>query len=122
MPRIKPPSEHEVQKQLIRVFRFKYPKLADCLIAIPNGGLRHVRVAAKLKAEGVRAGVSDLFLTVPRGDKHGLWLEMKTKGGRLTDHQKDWFEIQERQGYATAVAFTADEGIEKIERYLSQAD
>src|SRR3990167_7125439 len=36
------------------------------LFAIPNGGLRNIRVAMNLKAEGVRAGIPDYFLAVPR--------------------------------------------------------
>lgn len=36
------------------------------LHAIPNGGERHGAVAGKMKAEGVKSGIYDLFLPVPR--------------------------------------------------------
>ena len=41
------------------------------LFAIPNGGHRHIGTARKLKAEGVKAGVPDCFLAVPKDEKHG---------------------------------------------------
>ena len=47
------------------------------LLAIPNGGLRNKVTAGKLKAQGVKAGVPDIFLPVARGRYHGLWIEMK---------------------------------------------
>lgn len=59
------------------------------LFAIPNGGERAAPVAARMKAEGAKAGVSDLMLPVarvvrsgtignwPYGLHHGLFLEMK---------------------------------------------
>jgi hypothetical protein len=47
------------------------------LFAIPNGGQRNIIVASKLKAEGVRAGVPDLFLAFPKKDAAGLFIEMK---------------------------------------------
>ena len=61
-------SEHQEQKALIQWARLnqqRFPEL-DLLFAIPNGGLRNIRVARKLKSEGVKPGVSDLFLPVAR--------------------------------------------------------
>ena len=54
--------------------------------AVPNGGLRHIRVAAKLKAEGVRPGVPDLCFILPGGRFAGL--ELKSSKGRLSEEQK----------------------------------
>ena len=58
-------GEHQLQVECVKWFRFQYPKLANLLFAIPNGGLRNIKVATKLKAEGVLAGVPDLFLAIP---------------------------------------------------------
>jgi len=77
-------SEHQEQCALMRMCRLherKYPGL-ELIHSIPNGGARHIAVAAKLRAEGVRAGVPDIFLPVPRGSAHGLYIELKRKGGR----------------------------------------
>ena len=54
-------SEHDEQVLIFKWARLsegRWPELA-LLFAIPNGGHRHKAVAAKLKAEGVRAGVPD---------------------------------------------------------------
>jgi len=74
-------SEHELQCLCVTWFRrtFKYK-----IFAIPNGGKRDMRTAAKLKAEGVVPGVPDLFIPA-----WNLWVEMKTLRGRVTPRQRD---------------------------------
>jgi len=55
-------------------------------LAMPNGGHRHIAVAAKLKATGSSAGVPDLYIP-----KWNAWVEMKRQtGGVLSPAQKDW--------------------------------
>lgn len=97
-------SEHAEQVSLVQWFDKEFPKLRGRLFAIPNGGHRHHAEAARLKLEGVRAGVPDLFLPVPAGGKHGLFIEMKReKGGRLSPEQKDWLAHLNEQGYRAEV-------------------
>jgi hypothetical protein len=66
-----------------------YPEL-EWAFAIPNGGERNPAVAARLKAEGVKSGVSDIFIPVPRGYLHGLFIEMKKPGGKESQNQKEF--------------------------------
>lgn len=86
---------------------------------IPNGGLRSKSEAARLKAMGVRAGVSDLFIPVPSGDKHGLWIEMKASGGVISEAQDGWLDSMRLSGYEAVLAFDADEAIRAISDYLN---
>jgi hypothetical protein len=93
------------------------------LFHIPNGGLRNRATAGKLKAEGVRAGVSDYLLAMPRGTYHGLFLELKKGGpgiekGRATKEQLDFGEKVKAQGFAFTVACGTDEAVEKLLAYL----
>lgn len=89
------------------------------LFAIPNGGQRNVIVASKLKAEGVRAGVPDLFLAVARHGGHGLFIEMKkAKGGVPSDKQKTMLAQLDDNGYATAICHGWIEAKTTIENYL----
>ena len=96
----------------------KYPELKLCF-AIPNGGERNKIVAGNLKAEGVKAGVLDIFLPVSRGGFHGLFLEMKVGKNRTTPEQKEFQTAVEIQGYATLVCYSWVEAALGIERYLN---
>lgn len=111
-------SEHAAQVALIKWFRIRYPKLANTLFAIPNGGKRNIGVAIKLKQEGVLSGVSDLFLMVPRETYHGCFIEMKTETGRLSNAQKDFIKLAEELGYFTIVGYGFMDAKNKVEDYL----
>lgn len=95
----------------------KYPEL-DLLFHIPNGGKRDAREAARFKRMGVKPGVPDLFLPVPRRNYHGLFIEMKSAKGRVSDYQKQWFSDLEQQGYAACVCFGFEEAQKDILNYL----
>lgn len=88
------------------------------LYAIPNGGHRHPATAAKLKAEGVKRGVPDLCLPVPRGGFNGLYLEMKADGGRPTVEQRAWIDALRELGYRAEVCVGWDAARETIKAYL----
>ena len=89
------------------------------LFAIPNGGYRTKVTAGRMKATGTKPGVPDMFLPVPRSGYHGLWIELKRRGGgRISPGQRIWAERLVAQGYAHVFAHGADEAIEAIESYL----
>lgn len=79
-----------------------FPELA-MMYAIPNGGHRHKSVAAKLKAEGVKAGVPDVHLPVARGGYHSLYIELKVGTNQPTEAQRDWLARLAAHGHRTAV-------------------
>lgn len=110
--------EHKYQSALIYWFRLQYPALKSVFFAIPNGGDRNIRVARKLKKEGVLAGVSDLFLAYPSKGFHGMFLEMKTETGELGKNQRIFIEAVRAQNYAAEVAYGLDEAKAKIASYL----
>jgi len=90
---------------------------------IPNGGFRPIMTAAKLKAQGVKPGVPDLFLPVARGGFHGLYIEMKRrKGGKVSDHQQDWLTELNYQHYRAEVAHGSEEACDIIYKYLMEVD
>jgi len=112
--------EHEAQKNFIIWCQYRtgmYPEL-ERVFAIPNGGHRHKSVAGRMKAEGVKRGVPDLCLPVPRGGYHGLYMETKIKPNKPTDHQLDWLAFLAQQGYATAVCYGLDGLVKTVEWYL----
>lgn len=116
------PSEHDEQVRVIMWSETQWrvwPEL-KWLFAIPNGGNRSKGVAGKLRAEGVRAGVSDLMLPSPRAQYAGLFIEMKSLTGKLTPDQRVFLSAMAAQGYATAICYGADEAIETLLTYLKQ--
>lgn len=86
-------EEHRIQCECVKYFALQYPSLRGRLFAVPNGGRRDEKTAAKLKAEGVVAGVADLILLKSNRDYGALLIEMKTLKGRQRDSQKAWQNI-----------------------------
>lgn len=100
-------SEHAEQAALI-VWADLYAAHAPALgrlYAIPNGGYRPIKTAVAMKAEGQRAGVPDLFLPFPCRGHHGLYLELKASGGRISPAQEDWLTYLEGAGYRVVVCW-----------------
>jgi hypothetical protein len=112
-------AEHEQQVLLIEWFRAQYPLLRGCLWAIPNGGVRNIGTAIKLKREGVIAGVSDLFLMVAKGGHHGLFIEMKSKAGKPQQNQLEFIKLAQLMGYAAVVCFGFSEAKDQVKNYLA---
>lgn len=109
------PSEHDEQVAVCRWLTYR----GIPYFAVPNGGLRNVITATRLKAEGVKPGVGDLMIFLPNGIN--LSLEMKTRnGGRVSTEQREWMDFfSSRPGWAGRVAMGAKEAIEIIESLLT---
>lgn len=113
--------EYQEQRNLFELcdkLKGKYPEVS-LLFHIPNGGRRDAAEAANLKRQGVKPGVPDLFFPVARGGYNGLFIELKrTEGGRLSEYQKHWLHLLEKQGYCAVVCHGAREAVDVIIRYL----
>lgn len=96
----------------------KYPELKH-LFAIPNGGERNKIVASNLKAEGVRAGVLDMFLPVVRGPWHGLFLELKVGKNTPSPKQHEFIQEMRQQGYGACWCVGWERAVEVLEAYLT---
>ena len=96
----------------------KYPEL-KLLHHIPNGGSRNKLEAINLKRQGVKAGVPDLCLPVPRGRYHGLYIELKTEKGRTSKYQKQWISELIAQGYLVEVCRGWQSAVSVLERYMN---
>ena len=85
---------------------------------VPNGGSRNRIEAAKLKRQGVRAGVPDICLPVARGGFHGLFVELKYGRNKATDRQMAWLDALRSQGYLAVECVGWDTAREVITKYL----
>ena len=120
-------SEHDEQVALFNWARLmsesRHPQLA-MMFSIPNGGKR--KSGWWEKAEGLKAGVPDIFLAVPvshwgngyQTQKHGLFIEMKFGKNKPTAGQKGWLSTLEMEGYDTVVCNSFEEAKQAIIDYL----
>lgn len=79
--------EHDLQTRCVIWFHYRFPHLKPLFFSVPNGGYRNKAEAARLKAEGANAGVSDLILQLPAGKWSSLNIEMKA-GSSQREEQK----------------------------------
>lgn len=113
-------TEHQIQKALFLWINFmatrdgRYKKIW----AIPNGGKRNIWTAARMKQEGVRKGVPDIFGAIPSRKYHGFFIEMKAPGRKPTQEQSEMLKLLSEAGYAVQVFTTAPEAQDWIERYM----
>jgi hypothetical protein len=121
--RRKPRSDREHQEQ-VKVFAWahdhetEYPDLR-WLFAVPNWiGVRTVKQGARLKAEGRKAGVLDMWLPVRRAIYPGLAIELKVQGNRPSAEQQDWIKHLIREGWRVVVAYGSEKAISELEAYL----
>ena len=114
------PPESEEQKALFDWWKRTPYARHFVMYHIPNGGRRNKITGARLKAEGVVAGVPDVFLASPRQGFHGLYIEMKRqRGGTVQATQKELITALRQAGYRVEVCMGWWEAREVIENYLT---
>lgn len=93
---------------------------------VPNGGHRHISVAAQLKAQGVKPGVPDILIPVPsvvlmdsktaalyvQANKItaplsylGLAIELKVGKNKQSEEQKRWQARFQQSGWRAVVCY-----------------
>lgn len=118
------PTEEQEQTVVMHwaaMMEGRWPELR-LLFHIPNGGKRTKTEAARFRAAGVRSGVPDLFLPCACGGYHGLWIEMKAVGGRVSAEQARWLRELQAAGYLCRVCYGADAAIKELERYMQMRE
>ena len=97
----------------------KYPMLN--MLHCSLNGVKLSGTQAKIaKGQGMLSGVPDLFLPVPKNGFHGLFIEMKSEKGRVTENQHWFLTNADSVGYKTVICYSAKEAISAIEAYYSQ--
>lgn len=109
-------SEHAIQSAYFDWARLH--RRARRAYAIPNGGLRHAAVAAKLKREGVRPGVLDVHVPIAARDAHGLYIEFKAGRNQPTPEQATEIAQLVEDGFAVAVCWHTEDAIKVTTDYL----
>lgn len=120
-------KEDNFQASAMQYIRFTYPNVLA--FHVPNGGKRNAREGAKFKRQGVLAGVPDILIVHPSRCEtnednvierlfYGFAVELKVKGGKLSQAQKDRLADFHLAGWKQKVVYSLDEFIFEIDNYL----
>ena len=98
-------GEARRQASIVDFVRWVAPQVV--IFAVPNGGLRSKSEAARLKWQGVLAGVLDLVLVLP--DARVAFWETKTPAGRISAAQHAFIDQLDRRGHSWALVRSIDD-------------
>jgi len=109
-------TEDQLQASIVDYVRWVLPHAV--IFAVPNGGLRTKREAAKLKWTGALAGVSDLvLLACTNGISRAYLIECKTATGRLSPEQSAFLSDCRSMGFQTAVVRSLDDMVNALKAW-----
>ena len=111
--------EQILQINVVNWFNYQYPQYEDDLHHFANERKCSMRQGVTLKRMGVKKGVTDIFIGLPCGGYYGLWLELKTEGGKLSKEQKEFIDRKNARGYLALAAWGFDDAVNAIKDYLS---
>ena len=114
-----PRSEANIQSEFFEKIKLFFPNLPDKLIfAVPNGGSRHPAEAINLKKQGVKPGVADAILLIPKKGYASLCIEFKTASGTQSKEQKEFQKQVEGCGSKYVIVRNVTEAVKEMSWYL----
>lgn len=113
--------EEYLQIQVMDWISYKYPQIFEDVYHFANERKCNPRRGYILKRMGVKPGVADIFIDVPKPDKNyrGLWVELKASPRKPSEPQKRFLARKAVQGYCTVCVVGFDAAIAFIEGYLT---
>lgn len=112
-------EEADIQSDFFKQVKLFFPRIPDKLLfAVPNGGSRNKLEAINLKRQGVKPGVSDVILLIPKGGFASLCMEFKTKSGKQSSEQKEFQKQAEMCGSKYVIVRSVKEAIQEMKVYL----
>lgn len=109
--------EHDIQVRLVNYIRDMDPTI---LFSATVGGVRlAMHTAKKMKEAGYSKGIPDLLVFEPRGMYQGLAIEVKTKTGRPSPHQKEWVQNLNDRGWRAEICRGYEECESVINEYFN---
>jgi hypothetical protein len=115
-------EEQILQINLINWFKYEWPELSDDIHHFANERKCSFQQGLHLKRMGVTPGVSDIFLGISADGYHGLWIELKTSKGKLSDDQIAFIHKKNQRGYFAVAVWGLETAQEVIKCYLRNYD
>ena len=112
-------SEANLQSNVVKYLRLQYPDVIYCA-SLGGQYQRYISQRNKAKSTGYVKGFPDLGVYEPnKQGYHGLFLEIKQKGGYPTKEQKDWIEKLNKRGYYACCVKGLDSIMKVIDDYMN---
>ena len=111
-------KEYQLQKAIC-----KYLDLQNVLYCGSMGGQYQVHYSQRIKAKksGYKRGFPDLFIYEPRGNYHGLAIELKIGYNKANKEQLYWQKELIKRGYKAEICTGIDEALDTINTYLNES-
>ena len=116
-------EEDSLQIGCVKWFHLQYPH--RILMAFPAGFVfagdttRRAIMGKRMKDMGYKNGTPDILIPEPMGAYHGLFIEMKTDKGKLSESQKELIPELESRGYLCSVAHSLEDFMTCVKTYFS---
>ena len=112
-------EEARIQTEFFNKVPLFFPSLPDRLLfAVPNGGSRNKIEAKNMKCQGVKRGVADVILQIPKKGYASLCLEFKTSTGKQSAEQKEYQRQVELAGSKYVIVRNFEQAIRVMQQYL----
>lgn len=111
-------EEEQHQEALFKWLSNWSPSIRDVTFHTPNGGFRSISEARRLKRQGVTPGIPDICMLIPWNGYHGLFIELKSRNGELTQQQQLKINRLRKLGYRCEVCYSWFEAMGIIKDYL----
>lgn len=110
-------DEDSIQSACVFWFGMQFPRYRRLIHHSPNeDAYKH---AQRANAMGMQKGFPDIFIAVPRGAYHGLFVEMKTPKGKVSPEQKEMLSLLASQGYLAVIARGTASFIKVVNEYMN---
>ena len=110
-------TEAETQAAIVEALRIAFPRII--VAAIPNGGSRPAREAARMVGTGTLAGMPDLVVVLPGG--RACWIEVKTDTGQCSARQFSIMAALNDLGHPVAVCRDIHEAHAFVKAQMARA-
>jgi len=110
-------EESDIQIAFVRWLSATHP---DALFTTCLAGVNLSMTAAlRVKRMGYRCGTSDVLILEPRGEHHGLFLEIKTSKGKPSPTQLEFSRLANARGYKSVIVYGFYAAVDVSDAYLS---